>query len=50
MVINHITCTSKIATDLRFTKQRIKRKYTFEKVVYGVLVVEKYWQIIKKFV
>ena len=40
MVINHIMCTSKILTDLCFTKQRIKTKNTFVRVVYGALVVQ----------
>ena len=47
---SHIMRTSKILTDSRFTKQQIKTKNTFAKVVYSVLVVEKYWQNIKKFV
>ena len=33
-------CISKILTDLCFTKQRIKTKNTFVKVVYSVLVVK----------
>ena len=37
---SHITCISKILTNLYFTKQRIKTKNTFEKVVYNVLVVK----------
>ena len=41
MVINHIACTSKVLTDLCFTKQRIKTKNTFVKVVYSVLVAKK---------
>ena len=44
MMINHITCTSKILTDLCFTKQEIKTKDTFSKVVYSVLVVKMCWQ------
>ena len=40
MVINRIMCTSRILTDLCFTKQRIKTKNTFAKVVYNVLVVK----------
>ena len=43
-------CTSKILTDLCFTKQKIKTKNTFAKVVYSVLVVKMCWQNIKKFV
>ena len=39
MVINRIMCLSWILTDLCFTKQRIKTKNTFVKVVYSVLVV-----------
>ena len=38
MMINHIMCTSKILTDLCFTKQKIKTKNGFVKVVYSVLV------------
>ena len=34
--------TSKILTDLCFTKQKTKTKNTFAKVVYSVLVVEMY--------
>ena len=40
MVINRIMCTSKILTDLYSTKQKIKTKNTFAKVVYSVLVVK----------
>ena len=43
MVINHIMYTSKILTDLCFTKQRIKTKNNFAKVVYSVLVVKMYY-------
>ena len=50
MKTSHIMCISKILTDLCFTKQRIKTKDTFAKAVYNVLVVEKYWQNINKFV
>ena len=46
----HITCVSKSLTDLCFTKQRIKTKNTFAKVLYSVLVIIRYWQNIKKFV
>ena len=41
---SHITCISKILTDLSFTKQRIKTKNTLAKVVYCVLVVKMCWQ------
>ena len=47
MVINRIMYTSKILTDLCFTKQRIKTTNTFAKVVYSVLVVKMCWQNIK---
>ena len=47
---SHVTCISKILTDLCFTKQRIKTKNTFAKVVYRVLVVKMCWQNIQKFV
>ena len=40
MMINHIMCTSKILTDLCFTKQEIKTKNGSVKVVYSVLVVK----------
>ena len=50
MKTSHIMCISKILTDLCFTKQRIKTKNTFAKVVYSVLVVKMCWQNIKKFV
>ena len=43
MVINNIMYTSKILTDLCFTKQRIKTKNNFAKVVYSVLVVKMYY-------
>ena len=33
-------CKSKILTDLFFTKQKIKTKNTFTKVVYSVLLVK----------
>ena len=42
MMISHIICTSKIFTDLCFTKQKIKTKNGFVKVVYYVLVVKVY--------
>ena len=50
MVTNGIICTSKILTDLCFTKQKIKTKNTFAKVVYSVLVTKMCWQSIKMFV
>ena len=37
-MINHIMSTSKILTDLGFTKQKIKTKSDFVGVVYSVLV------------
>ena len=40
MKTSHIMCTSKILTDLCFTKQKIKIKNTFAKVVYNVLAVK----------
>ena len=40
MKTSHIMCTSKILTDLCFTKQKIKIKNTFAKVVYSVLAVK----------
>ena len=48
MKAGDIVCISKILTDLCFTKQRIKTKNTFAKVVYSVLVVKMCWQNIKK--
>ena len=42
MEISHIMCMSKISTDLCFTKQKIKIKNTFAKVVYSVLAVKMY--------
>ena len=38
-MINHIMCTSKVSTDLCFTKQKIKTENGFVGVVYSVLVV-----------
>ena len=38
MMINHIMCTSKILTDLYFTKQKVKTKNDFLEVVYSFLV------------
>ena len=43
MKTSHTMCTSKILTDLCFTKQRTKTKNTFAKVAYSVLVVKMYW-------
>ena len=37
---SHTMCITWILTDLCFTKQRIKIKNTFVKVVYSVLVVK----------
>ena len=48
MKISHIMCSSKTLTDLCFTKQGIKIKNTFAKVVYSALVVKIFWTIIKK--
>ena len=39
-MIYRIMCTSKILTDLSFTKQRIKTKNTVVRVVDSVLLVE----------
>ena len=36
-------CTSKILTDLWFTKQKTKTKNGFVKTVYSVLVVKECW-------
>ena len=47
MAINRIMCTSKILTDLCFTKQRIKTKNTFVRVVYSALVVKMCRQSVK---
>ena len=41
MVIDHITCTLKILTDL-FHKTKNKNKKYFCKIVYSVLVVKMY--------
>ena len=38
--ISHIICISKISIDLCFTKQRIKTKIIFTRVVYVVLVAK----------
>ena len=43
MMVNHIICTSKISTDLCFTKQKIKTKNDFVEVIYSVLVVKVYF-------
>ena len=40
MKTSHIMCTSKVLTDLCFTKQRIETENTFAKVVYCALVVK----------
>ena len=40
MKASHIMCISKILKDLCFTKQRIKAKNTFVRVVYSALVVK----------
>ena len=50
MVKNHISCISKNLTNLCLTKQRIKTKNTFARVVYSALVVKMCWENIKKFV
>ena len=50
MKTTHIMCKTKIFTGPFFTKQKIKTKNAFSKVVYIVLVVKMYWQNIKKFV
>ena len=50
MMINRIICTSKILKDLCLTKQIIKTKNAFAKVVYSVLVVKMRSQNIKKLV
>ena len=47
MKTSHITCISKILTDLCFTKQRIKTKNAFVRVVYSALVVKMCRQSIK---
>ena len=40
MMINRIMCTSKILTGICFTKQRIKTRNPFARVVYSALVVK----------
>ena len=47
MMISHIVCTSKILTDLCFTKQKVKTKTGFLGVVNSVLVVRVCWQNIE---
>ena len=47
MMINRIMSTSKTLTDLCFTKQRIKTKNAFVRVVYSALVVKMCRQSIK---
>ena len=42
MKTSHIKSTSKISKDLYFTKQLIKTKNTFARVVYSVLVIQMY--------
>ena len=41
-------CISNVLVDLWFTKQRIKKKKSFARVICSVLVVNMYWQNIKK--
>ena len=50
LIDDDIMCTSKILTDLCFTKQKIKTKNTFAKLVYDALVGEVCLQNIKKIV
>ena len=38
--VNRIKCTSKVLTDLSFTKQKIKTKNGFVDVVYSFLVAK----------
>ena len=47
---SHIMCISNILTNLCFTKQKIKTKNTFARVVCSVSVVKMCQQNIKKFV
>ena len=49
MKTSHIMRTSKILTNLCFTKPKIKVKNTFVKVVYSALLVKMYWPNIMKF-
>ena len=48
MMMNHIMCTSKILTDLCFTKQETKTKNGSAEAVCNVLLVKMCWQNIKK--
>ena len=48
MLKNHIMCTSKILTDLCFTKQKIKTKNGFVEVVYSVLVGNCVYKTLRK--
>ena len=48
MMVNHIMCTSKILTDLCFTKQKTKAKNVFVEVFYSVLVGKVCWKNRKK--
>ena len=50
MMINRIVCILKILTDLCLSKQKIKTKNSFARVLYSVLVVKMYWQNIKMIV
>ena len=43
MMLNHIMCTSKILTDICFTKQKIKPNNGFAEAVYSVLVGKVRW-------
>ena len=43
MMINHVTCKSKILTHLYFIKQKIKIKSGSVKIVYSILVVKMCW-------
>ena len=43
MMVNHIMYTSKILTDLCFTKQKIETKSGSVEVVYSVLVAKMCW-------
>ena len=44
---SHIMCIPKTLTDLCFTKQRIKTKSTFARVVYSILVENAVYEFIK---
>ena len=50
MKTSHIMCMSKILAGLCFTKQRIKTKNYFVRVVCSVLLLKMCWQKINKFV